>query len=323
MKKGLIFGCILDGQGGATPLSVESLEAVGLPDKGSVWLHFDRTVPATQDWMQTKSQLPEHILNALLAEDTRPRCEKFPAGILVILRGVNLNPGQNPEDMISLRIWASPDLVITLRHMRTIAVSNIEKSFALGNGPTDTGELVAMLADKLVDRIGPFLSEVKETLDLSEETARENISTVSKEELTVTLKKVITLHRFVAPQRAALSRLSAFNLDWISEESHNWLRQTLDDVTRYVEDLDAMKEQANMILDLLTASLAESMNRTMYLLSLVAGIFLPLGLLTGLLGINVAGVPGTENPWAFWIVCLVLVIAGIGEWLIIRFLRLY
>ena len=61
------------------------------------------------------------------------------------------------------------------------------------------------------------------------------------------------------------------------------------------------------------------MNKTMYVLSIVAGIFLPLGLLTGLLGINVGGIPGTEHPLAFMLVCvLLLIIAGGLVWLFKR-----
>jgi zinc transporter len=47
----------------------------------------------------------------------------------------------------------------------------------------------------------------------------------------------------------------------------------------------------------------------MYMLSVLAAIFLPLGFLTGLLGINVGGFPGAENPWAFLLFLLFL--AGI------------
>ena len=38
------------------------------------------------------------------------------------------------------------------------------------------------------------------------------------------------------------------------------------------------------------------------MLTIVAGIFLPLSFLTGLLGINVGGMPGADNPEAFWVV---------------------
>ena len=77
-----------------------------------------------------------------------------------------------------------------------------------------------------------------------------------------------------------------------------------------------MREKAAVIQDSMTTLLAERMNRTMLVLSIVAAIFLPLGLLTGLLGINVGGIPGTESPYAFWIVVLLLIVIGAGQiWL--------
>jgi zinc transporter len=54
------------------------------------------------------------------------------------------------------------------------------------------------------------------------------------------------------------------------------------------------------------------MNKAMYILSIIAAIFLPLGLLTGLLGINVGGIPGAENKWAFVFVSLFLVAIAAG-----------
>ncbi len=39
----------------------------------------------------------------------------------------------------------------------------------------------------------------------------------------------------------------------------------------------------------------------MYLLSVITAIFLPLGFLTGLFGINLGGMPGAEYKWGFWI----------------------
>jgi zinc transporter len=62
------------------------------------------------------------------------------------------------------------------------------------------------------------------------------------------------------------------------------------------------------------------MNRTMYHLTVVASIMLPLGFLTGLLGINVGGIPGAESPWGFAAVCGIL--AGIVGAQVILFRRL-
>jgi zinc transporter len=89
------------------------------------------------------------------------------------------------------------------------------------------------------------------------------------------------------------------------------LRETAERTARYVEDIDAARERALISQEELNNRLAERMNRAMYTLSIVAAIFLPLGLLTGLLGINVGGIPGTENPKAFLIVTVFLVVLAI------------
>ena len=55
-----------------------------------------------------------------------------------------------------------------------------------------------------------------------------------------------------------------------------------------------------------------NLNRRMLLLSVVAAVFLPLSLVTGLLGMNVGGIPGTQSPLAFAIICISLVVIGVA-----------
>ena len=88
---------------------------------------------------------------------------------------------------------------------------------------------------------------------------------------------------------------------------------------RYVEDLDESRERAAVTQEELAGRISDRMNKTMYMLAIVATVFLPLGLLTGLLGINVGGIPGTDNTYAFLIVCLMLVSLAFAElWFFIR-----
>jgi zinc transporter len=63
---------------------------------------------------------------------------------------------------------------------------------------------------------------------------------------------------------------------------------------------------------------AERMNKNTFLLSIIASVFLPLGLVTGLLGINVGGIPGAQDPWAFWEVCLLLALIAVIQFVLLR-----
>jgi zinc transporter len=96
------------------------------------------------------------------------------------------------------------------------------------------------------------------------------------------------------------------------------LRETTDRLTRYVEDLETAKERTAVAQDELESQLISRMNSTMYMLSIVTVIFLPLGLITGLLGINVAGILGAKNPYAFIIVSGLLLFITIMQIIILR-----
>jgi len=99
------------------------------------------------------------------------------------------------------------------------------------------------------------------------------------------------------------------------------LREVADRTTRFVEDLDSTRERAAVIQEELAARLAEQMNRTMYVLTVVAAILLPPSLLTGLLGINVGGMPGVDSDWSFAIVVVAIAILGVVEFLVLRWLK--
>jgi zinc transporter len=88
---------------------------------------------------------------------------------------------------------------------------------------------------------------------------------------------------------------------------------------RHVEDLENLRERTAIIQDEIMTRLSEQVNRTMYILSVVAAIFLPVGFLTGLLGVNLGGIPGRDWEWAFWIVCAFFAIIAVTEvWLFRR-----
>jgi zinc transporter len=89
-------------------------------------------------------------------------------------------------------------------------------------------------------------------------------------------------------------------------------------MTRFVEDLDSARERAAVAQEELLGRLSEQMDKRMYLLSLVAAIFLPLGFLTGLLGINVGGIPGAEYHWGFTLVTLMIVILVVVQVVLFR-----
>ena len=134
-------------------------------------------------------------------------------------------------------------------------------------------------------------------------------------------RRLISLKRYIAPQRMALTKLVDLRLAWFEPHDLIRLREIGERIIRYVEDLEALRERAQLMQDELTNRLSEQMNRTMYLLTIVASIFLPLGFITGLLGVNVGGIPGTEEPQGFLLLCGLLLVLGLAEYWIFKRLK--
>tara|TARA_R110002095_G_scaffold182303_2_gene159563 strand:+ start:4156 stop:5130 length:975 start_codon:yes stop_codon:yes gene_type:complete len=315
---GLIFALSLDGQGGGKEIDWNAIKTWS-QEKNVLWVHLDYTENDTKNWLYDDSGIDPVILAALTAEETRPRSLVHKDGMLIILRGVNLNPDTDPNDMVSIRCWIEQNRLVTLRHRRIMAVDDIRKAVIAGNGPTGPGDFLENLADRLAFRMGTVISDVDDTVDELENEVLTEQSYELRQKIASIRRTAISMRRYLAPQRDVMTRLHNEKVKWLSEMDRMRLREIADITTRYVEDLDAVRDRATVIQEELNNRLSEQMNKTMYVLSIVTGIFLPLGLLTGLLGINVGGIPGTENPWAFAVFCLILVgVAGGQIWLFKR-----
>jgi len=320
-EDGLQYAHLLDGAGGGRSLDWAGVRGAAAAD-GVLWVHLDRNVQESQDWLREEAGLDPLVCEALLAEETRPRCSPVGNGVLVILRGVNLNPGAEPDDMVSIRIWADEHRIISLRHRPLQAARDLVEMLEAGRGPKGAGELLASLASRLSDRMAPVLANLDEVIDELEEQVVETQSYQLRTQLGAMRRQAITLRRYIGPQREAISRLQSETLAWLGDTERARLREVGDRITRNIEDLDALRERAAVVQEELAGRLSEQMNKNMYLLSIVAAVFLPLGLLTGLLGINVGGIPGTENHWAFAIVCVVLVVLATLQVVVFRRLKL-
>jgi zinc transporter len=314
----LISAWLLDGRGGGREIGWEAVRA-GAPPGSVLWVHLDRKAPESQQYLRAEAGLDPLAVEVLLAEETRPRTLVDGDRVLLILRGVNLNPGADPEDMVSIRVHAERGRVITLRHRRLLAVQDLADALRAGRGPAHPSDLLVQLCDRLVARMEPVIDDLDEAISSCEQEMLAGITEGMRGRLGGLRREAIGMRRYLAPQREALSRLAGERVPWLDDLDRSRLREVGDRVTRYLEDLDAARERAAVVQEELASRISEQMNRTMYVLSLVAGLFLPLGLLTGLLGINVGGIPGTGNPHAFLEVCgLLVAVAAFQIWLFRR-----
>jgi zinc transporter len=307
--------------GSGTPLAGDEISKA-IKDDRLAWVHLDATKPESRQWLLKEvSYLDQIIIDALLADETRPRILEFEEGVLMILRGVNLNEDSKPEDMVSVRIWVDAHRIITMRRRKLKAVQDVRELLESGKGPKDSGEFIAMLSARLFERMEPSFMELDEQLDSIEEAVMEDPDIGERQGITAIRKRAIVFRRFIAPQRDVIAYLRTSEVPWLNQTHKRRLQESLDRLIRYIEELDTIRERAQIVKDELSNALSDAMNKNLYMLSLIAAIFLPLGFLTGLLGINVGGIPGADNPYAFYVFCGILVVLVFLQILVFRKLK--
>ena len=303
---GLLYSYLLDGKGGGTIQDWDQVKQ-WQPQQGVLWMHLEYSNPVVREWLLNESGLDEISAEALLAEETRPRSMLSGHGLLLTLRGINPNPESEYEDMVSVRLWSDGNRIVSTRRRRLKTANDLRQAIEDGLGPGNAGEFVESLTDRMVEGMVDVIEDLSDEVDDLEEQVLTKQSYELRPKIAQLRRHAIGLRRFLAPQREAVSRLFNEKLDWLSEMDRMRLRENADRMTRFVEDLDLVRERAVVVQEELVSRLSEKMDRTMYVLSIVAAIFLPLGFLTGLLGINVGGIPGADYKGSFLIFSVILI----------------
>ncbi len=298
---GLIHALLLNGSGGSDQLTWAQVNELDSNQHG-LWLHFDYSDAEAQDWIRHCSGLNEIAADGLLNQDHRPHVLTRGSNLLLILRGVNLNEGADPEDMVSLRIWTNGKVLISTRRRTLLSTQDILETLDNHTGPLSVSELMVCWVERVIARMNDTINVLEDKVSEIEEA----LFDAEPNELRSTLLKIrqqcIGLRRYIAPQREALNKLVSEPLSWLNDIDRLTLRSIADRQVRYVEDIDAIKERATMVKEELISRISEQLNNRSYVLTVVAAIFLPLGFFTGLMGVNVGGMPGLENQMAFWLV---------------------
>ncbi|MBD9425572.1 zinc transporter ZntB [Pseudomonas sp. PDM15] len=318
LQWGLVHAFVLDGRGGARSLEWDQLEGLQLAEQESLWLHWDRGHPQTRAWLREHSGLSEFSCDLLLEENTRPRLLTLPEHeLLLFLRGVNLNPGADPEDMVSVRIFASARRVISLRLRPLRATEELIALLEQGQGPRDSTELVLQLAHYLTDKVDGLIDGLSDQLEGQEERLDSDERFMPDHGVVLHVRRrAAGLRRFLAPQRDIYAQLTRNGYG--DGDQWNELNNRL---TRYLEELEMIRERVGLVLESEHRRMSEKMNRAMYLLGVTTVFFLPMSFLTGLLGINVGGIPGAESKYGFLLICAILASIGGLQWWVFRRLR--
>jgi zinc transporter len=289
--------------------------------KGFAWLHCHIEDPLLHK-CYSEGHIDALVFDHLSEADTRPICIPHDPGLLLNLRGRAIVLIDDESDLVAVRLWITRRGIVSTWRRPTRAMQELLAEVSRGFSPKSVGEFVGRLTLRIVDTIEPMVDELAETVDDLEIEVVDGSQKIMRRELSDVRRQAIDLRRFLYPQRDALSTFLIEHVSFVKEEDRVKLHEGHDRMTRFIEELEVLRERCAVLHDEIIDNRSERMNKQILLLSVVSALFLPASLIAGMLGMNVSGIPLHDHPSAFAFVSLSLLVLILVEIVLFRWLKI-
>ena len=303
----MIFAFVA-GDGPVRPLSAE--EAAAYRGAGFVWTHLEGQDDLSAA-IGAEPAIPDIAASALVATETRPRCDAIEHGAILNLRGLGAGAPGHSDRLVSIRMWVQGNRVISVSRYPMAATGIVRAKMEAGR-IHDSGDLVAAYAWAISTQLDPEIAALGDKLDDVESALEPSHLYRLRRVITEVRSEAIGFRRFVAPDRDALHTLPGLGFDWLAEDDRLHIVEAADRFARMAEELEAVRERAALLHEQITDLRAEQVDQRALYIAIVAFIFLPLTFITGLLGMNVEGIPYAHHPGSFWAIVAFCVATGVG-----------
>ncbi len=275
----------------------------GAAAQGDVWIDIDIGDDEGRHWLTQKSGLDDQVIGKMLEPAPATYWRRHGRGLHFHVRTPVPGADTATPRMIDFGFWLEPGRIITLRRGGVPALDRASEACAAGAGPTSSWRLLIFVLTEALSRLEQTLHDLTATIDQLEDEVVHQEGEPPIHRLVELQKRLVYARRYRVP----LANLIGFTASQSGSDIDGALRDELDGfanlVTQQQELLDLSIERASALQSQIRDQLADSLNTATYRFTWVATVFLPLSFLTGLLGINVAGIPGDHDPLAFWLVC--------------------
>lgn len=320
---GLIYGFTFDASGTGTPVgtaqALQWLRATPSPTGGFVWLHFNLSHTASAKWIQENLGLSDLFHESLTDGSRSTRVELDDDTLIAVVNDVHYDFAFEPSDIATLWLSVGPRLVVTARLQPLRSIDRLRDAVRRGEKLMSS---VALLVHLMHDQGDVLIQIVRNTTarvdDIEDKLLAGRLET-KRANLGALRRLLVRLQRLLAPEPAALFRLLRKPPDWISEDDIGDLRQSTEEFNVALSDMAALQERIKLLQEEIAGRVAEANNRSLFVLTIVTVLALPINIITGLLGMNVGGVPLAEHPHGFWwVVAIVVTFTLIAGYIAIR-----
>lgn len=303
----------IDSSTGATALTTPS------PNGAFVWLHFNLSHSAAEPWLRAHSGLDDSFYEALHEGSRSTRIERVLDTLFAVVNDVTFDFAFEATDVATLWISARPHGVITARRSPLRSVDRLRAAVKGGEAVPSAAALLDHLLRDQADELQRIARKSSDRVDEIEDALLAGRTKRLSGELAQLRRMTVRLQRLLAPEPGAFFRMLSNPPPWVAADDQQRLQQASEEFSVVLRDIGSLQERIKLLQDESAARVAEENNRSLFILTMVTVLALPINLGSGLLGMNVGGVPFGQHPFGFWIVlALIGAVTGLIAWLAVR-----
>lgn len=320
-QNGLVCGYLF---GRGAPLPIEAGEAIAwlcrdTPDDEFLWLHFNLANTASEKWLHDHTALAQEFYDSLHEGARSTRIEQADDTLVAVVNDVLHDFSFEASDISSLCLSVDRRLVVSARRKPLQSIERLRQAVHRGETMASTMELLTHLLRDQADVLTRIVRDATLKVDGIEDKLLSGKLQYKRAGLGSLRRVLVRLQRLLAPEPAALFRLLQRPPAWVAAQDRQELRESSEEFAVVLNDIAALQERIKLLQEEIAALVNEANNRSLYVLTIVTVLALPINIIAGLLGMNVGGIPLAGDASGFWIIAsIVAAFTVIAGWLALR-----
>ncbi|HZZ14206.1 MAG TPA: transporter [Paraburkholderia sp.] len=290
------------------PAPSNAVSPYRVPGDGEfLWLHFNLAHVSSEKWMRAHLDLPEGFFEALREGSHSTRIEHQHGALLAVVNDVMFDFEQTPSDIATLWVYTHERIMITARLKQLRSIDRLRAAVREGERFDTPAELLIHLLRDQADLLVTIVRRSSTEVDRIEDQFLSRKTFESRRDLGAMRRVLVRLQRVLAPEPGSIFRLLVRPPAWLAAHDVQSLRDSTEEFSLVLGDLAGLAERIKLLQEEIAARLTEQSNRTLFTLTLVTVLALPINIIAGLFGMNVGGIPLAENRHGFWVMVVMVV----------------